>query len=125
MNAGELGKCPTCGEQVSTNAKSCPHCGERKFKEMVRSYHSSACVECLGKKEISPGYACTRCAGTGLQLKKEAEVDLRTGKESRSQEFPVTTRSYHSQSQNSGCMVMLVFICSMAVSLVVMITYLL
>jgi hypothetical protein len=44
---GQLGKCPTCNEPVSTSARRCPHCGEDKFIRV--EYRLEVCPECKGK----------------------------------------------------------------------------
>jgi predicted amidophosphoribosyltransferase len=35
MNAHRLGKCPTCGHQLSVSALICPNCGERTLHEFA------------------------------------------------------------------------------------------
>ena len=32
---GKLVTCATCGGSVSTNASSCPHCGEKSFRRRM------------------------------------------------------------------------------------------
>lgn len=48
---GTLINCVTCNKQVSTNAKKCPHCGERDYHPMI---------------EIK----CSNCNGSGKVMKR-------------------------------------------------------
>ena len=43
--------CPTCGGAMSSNALTCPHCGETEFTECV--YKNLKCEYCNGNKVIS------------------------------------------------------------------------
>ena len=57
-------KCKECGESISSNAKSCPHCG---FKNDVK-----ICPEC-GKKVKESDINCPSC-GYPLQKKNPTNV---------------------------------------------------
>ncbi len=76
----ELGKCPTCGGQVSTSAESCPHCGERNFT--MNSFGNQGkeflCDSCGGSG--GRNRSCTFCGGSGKILAYNWSTDLRTGK---------------------------------------------
>lgn len=46
---GTLVTCPTCGKAMSSNALSCPHCGETEF--YASTYHKVVCGCCNGTGE--------------------------------------------------------------------------
>lgn len=82
---GKLGKCPTCKKEVSTSAKSCPHCGEKDFVESgPEQVKIVDCLACGGKKtcvsdRYPKGGPCPYCGGKGKARMKGHFVDLRTG----------------------------------------------
>ena len=90
-----LGSCPTCHGKVSTNATSCPHCGESSFVSGRRTAHSGIieCCFCQGKRGDwrqdyvggdRPGrpvwHNCSSCNGVGYLpvVAKKTYTETRT-----------------------------------------------
>jgi hypothetical protein len=64
-----LSKCPECNGQVSTTAKSCPHCGNTQFTAPTGRRVRVTCCRCKGLGEHDYGHEyidCRRCHSTGL-----------------------------------------------------------
>ena len=109
---GELGKCPTCGQSVSTQADACPHCGENRFiiKETdEKNAVVVTCIYCKGKGAIENPESllpfgmkeCPSCEGIGRQLQVEMiTTDLRTGKKTQEGRYQYCRIS---PSVSTGC----------------------
>jgi hypothetical protein len=70
---GQLGKCPTCNEPISTSARRCPHCGEDDFHYIIISEKARVCPTCNGTAKQSSGlfdsgYSCNTCDYAGKVL---------------------------------------------------------
>ena len=80
--ASKLGTCPTCGHRISTNARTCPNCGETEFLFFLRfsSEPCSLCVDETGGFRRDRPIVCEACNGSGLQ-KFEVYLDKRTNEE--------------------------------------------
>jgi len=61
--SGFMMKCPTCGGQVSTTAKVCPHCGETSFYQDLLAKSSNRVI-----------------LKDGRRVRELVSVDPRTGK---------------------------------------------
>ena len=95
-----MGKCPSCGKAISSNADSCPGCGETEFRAK-RYVGLATCDKCHGKGKIwhveetqggiptpseeltrgsyKEGYVrCYQCDGK-LKRRQYEEYDTRTG----------------------------------------------
>lgn len=83
--AGVLGKCPTCNGVVSTNSKSCPHCGEVSFKAIVLLDSVVKCARCEARGTVE-GQQCSTCKGSGA-CKGVRFIDLRTGETTDAEGF--------------------------------------
>ena len=135
--SGELGKCPTCKKEVSTGAKSCPHCGETGFLSERKPDENDAetevvmCSSCAGKGYRNYGDACrdesnwinpfatetcSTCNGSGhLKKVRMVRVELRTGKkQSWGTEYQYTPRP-----ASSGCASIVLFALSLAASFLI------
>ncbi len=67
---GELVKCSTCGNDVSSTAKVCPHCGEKNFMQAKpKSVKIVQCIKC-GKDVDNSEKKCPHC-GTVLFTKAQ------------------------------------------------------
>lgn len=72
----ELVKCPTCGNSISTNADSCPSCGEDDFYITETKPEKNPCNMCnhsgksrtlnRGSGKFESG-SCQYCEGTGIR----------------------------------------------------------
>src|SRR5215213_2845447 len=95
---GYLVRCPTCPGTMSSNASSCPHCGETEFTRFLHGQWKVTCRDCGGKKgqyhestpsRYRPGsdelmggsprgwVSCIRCGGTGIQTEYLRTEDAR------------------------------------------------
>ena len=83
-----LMNCPDCRKSISTNAESCPNCGNTKFELRSSKPQWGTCKHCRGTGlDYGGPERCSDCRGTG-RARFVFMKDLRTDSEFEYQLWP-------------------------------------